>query len=83
MSMTRRKQNGDILRRDRARSGAEYLSKAKAPRRRGATRGDLKNGLKNPLRALALNRSAAPEEEGSEPSQSYEAESYRTGLRDG
>ena len=43
----------------------------------------LKNGLKNPLRALALNRSAAPEEEGSEPGQSYEAEGYRTGLRDG
>ena len=83
MGMTRRKQNGDILDRDRARSGAGYPSKAKAPRRTGATRGDLKTDLKNPLGALALNRSAAPEEEGSEPSQSYEAEGYGTGLRDG
>ena len=60
------------------------ISQKQKPLAAGVRRGViLKNGLKNPLRALALNRSAAPEEEGSEPGQSYEAEGYRTGLRDG
>ena len=60
------------------------ISQKQKPLAAGVRRGViLKNGLKNPLRALALNRSAAPEEEGSEPSQSYEAEGYGTRLRDG
>ena len=60
------------------------ISQKQKPLAAGVRRGVIfKNGLKNPLRALALNRSAAPEEEGSEPGQSYEAKGYGTGLRDG